>query len=71
MRCVCQARLQLGQRDVGVIFGLPSRFFDRSDVFSLGNGEYVELVVEDEAVGARTEGEDEALVEAGNNGVVC
>lgn len=41
------------------------RVLDKANVFTLGDGEDVELIVEDETVGVGAEREDETLVEAG------
>ena len=45
-------------------------FVECSDVLATGDGQDVEFVIEDKAVVARTKGEDEALVETSDDGVV-
>lgn len=62
--------LELLELRRGLVLGFPGGVRDGGDVFAPRDGEDVQLVVEDEAVLAGTEGEDESLVEACDDGVV-
>ena len=66
--CVRETVLEVFQLRLG--FGLPALFFYWFDILAPGYGEDVQFVIEDKAIVARTEGKDEAFVEACDDGVM-
>lgn len=50
---------------------LSAIFLEGLDVFSAGDRENVEFVIENEAIVTRAERQDEPLVEPSNNSVMC
>lgn len=66
--CVCETVLEVFQLGLG--FALPALFFYWFDILAPGYGEDIQFVVEDKAIVARTEGKNEAFVEACDDGVM-